>query len=193
MSYVLNTHPEIRMRDEEGPLYFIAWLWNGLKGGEHMKTLTPWYNPVLRWKCSQFESMAFRDILIDKWMEVYYQWVGPGFKYIGDKWCDFIVRHFDFFDKRLKPKWIIMERNKEDTLASMAKANWNGYKTYDELVFDYEKATQVIDDNRHREDFYVVKYEDMCKDPVKTFDDISKYLGVENKFDTSWVNVKKVS
>jgi len=188
----IGTHPEIRMGNEEGPLYFIAWLQDIIKSGEEGKE-KKWFNPILNWKMEKEERNRFISILRNSWPDIYEQFCGGSYKYIGDKWVDFTRCQFGPFNKLLSPKWALIWREREATLSSMRKAYWNEGTSEEDLIKRYEKCTNLVLSKKDNPNCFITKYEEFCEDPTAVMKKLSEFLSIEPDFNTSKVRGARVS
>lgn len=191
LTSVLDTHPQIRMGNEEGPLFFISWLLDGIESGDKNKK-KPWFSPVFKWKCSKEDNLRFRTILANRWIDIYKEYVGDKYKYFGDKWTEFSHHHFDFYSKQFDPIWIMIHRNKKDNLDSMKKTPWNKGVNIKKLEERYEDCTKIVLDQINNPKAFVLSYEDLCSNSENVMSRISNYLKLDSiyEFDVSSIRRK---
>src|SRR3990167_603255 len=192
LAETIGTHPSIRMKNEEGPLFFIAWL-QDLILSDDMGRYKKWYNPIMGWKIGRDDKEKFVSILREEWINIYQRFCGDGYSYIGDKWTELTRGHFDMFNELVSPKWILIWREKEANLASMRNAYWNQNVPDDELSNRYDKCTNFVLSKSNESNCLIVKYEELCQSPKIVMNDISKFLCVEDSFDVSNIGGIRVS
>lgn len=191
MARVVNTHPKIRLQDEERILMTLVWLWHSIRNGEADKN-KPWFSPAIQSHMPFADRSKWADIMAGYWIEAWKEYSGDH-EYIGDKYPGYIPEHFDLLNKWLDPTWIIMTRKKEETIASMKRCYWNENRSDLSLEIEYHNVVDFIAKIPSDKRCLFIGYEDLCNDPEKVTDNLSSFLGVENLFDTSKVRIKEVS
>ena len=103
--------------------------------------------------------------LIDKYMKKAYLEFHKGHKVFGDKYPPMLT-YLDWIRERFPAKFLICERDKDETVESMAKHSPVDIK---DLINTYDVYQKHLENNRDKEDCLVVNLHNIDKSAVESF------------------------
>jgi hypothetical protein len=116
--------------------------------------------------------------------------------YLGDKLPLYFFYHKELKEKLNDFKIIHISRNPLFVASSFKKLkenphldyNWNHFFSIKDACILWIFAWNKINEIKNDPNVFHLKYEDLIEDPKKTFEKISLFLNVENKFDLSLIS-----
>jgi len=201
LQHVVNTHPSINVPNEQGILSYLVWSCIALEYNGFDKRIPekheldkPWTYKMVDIKMFANDRHSFSRKMAKSGVAVWKKFMnnGNGLQYIGDKDVGF-VRDFDILKEWLHPKWLMIHRCKEDTIASMKRMTWNLDTPEEELESRYELNNSFVESKESDPDCFVLSHERLCADPNGVKSDIADFLDLRDEFDFSLVNKMKVN
>lgn len=181
---ILDSHPQISITQEMS--FLQAWykymdMLHIRKGGEHFSL-------------HEYDACIMKKLANAGLRQAFYNFHAlrnPEAIYIGDKLPSYILE-LDWFREEFSGcKFLLCNRNREETVASML-AKYTKFKcSKKEFIGLYKSYEMHFNANKEKDDCFIVDQERYFDDPEKLYEEISTFLQIENKFDLSLIEKTK--